>query len=64
MYSVIKNNDDSTYGITELVINTVADLASVPTSYASGSSCLCIETSDVYMLSVPDEDGNKEWKRI
>ena len=44
----------------ELVCDTEADVETLPTvNCAAGSSCLVIETSNVYILN-----SKKEWKKI
>lgn len=59
-YSITSQSGQTTYKVTEYVVNTENDVASVPTDAASGSSILVIETGQVYMLSVM-EDGTKQW---
>jgi len=62
-YSISGQSGESTYGIVEYVVNTEADVATVPTEAASGSTISVIETANVYMLSVI-EDGIKEWRLL
>ena len=62
-YSISGQSGESTYGIVEYVVNTEADVATVPTEAASGSTIIVIETANVYMLSVI-EDGIKEWRLL
>ncbi len=46
--------------VMELVCDTEADVETLPTvNCAAGSSCLVIETSNVYILN-----SKKEWKKI
>lgn len=62
-YSITSQSGQTTYKVTEYVVNTESDVASVPTDAASGSSILVIETGQVYMLSVM-EDGTKQWELL
>ena len=58
-YSIIKQNDDSAYNLVELVIDFKADIETLPTTYAAGSDCICIEDSSVYMLG-----NDKIWHEL
>lgn len=62
-YSITSQSGQTTYQVTEYVVNTEADVASVPIDVASGSTILVIETGQVYMLSVM-EDGTKQWELL
>ena len=62
-YSITSQSGQTTYKVTEYVVNAESDVASVPTDAASGSSILVIETGQVYMLSVM-EDGTKQWELL
>jgi len=62
-YSITKQGDDTTYGITNYVVNSTADVATVPTTAATGSTILVIGSGEVYMLSVP-VGGVKTWTLI
>ena len=62
-YSITSQSGQTTYQVTEYVVNTDSDVATVPTDVASGSSILVIETGQVYMLSVM-EDGTKQWELL
>lgn len=58
-YTRIKQQDHNNTYYTEFVIDTVADLASLPTSpreVSPGSAAICIENSEVYMLT-----ADKRW---
>lgn len=59
-YSITNQSGQSTYQVTEYVVNTESDVASVPTDVASGSTILVIETAKVYMLTVKD-NGVRVW---
>lgn len=62
-YSISKQSGQDTYGVTEFVVNEVADVATVPTDVASGSTIFVIDGALVYMLSVP-VSGVKTWEPI
>lgn len=59
MFNIIKQGERSTTYITEYVADTNADVINLPTNSAPGSTCIVIETSDVYMLN-----NKKEWKKL
>lgn len=59
MFNIIKQGERSTAYVTEYVADTEADVANLPTNNAPGSTCIIIETSDVYMLN-----NKKEWKKL
>ena len=59
MISIIKNGEDVLYNVMELTCDTVADIATAPTTYRPGSTIFVIETSDVYMLN-----GDKVWTKV
>lgn len=59
MYSIIRENDRAKYSITDYVADTEADIADLPTTANPGSTCIVIETSNVYMLN-----NQKQWKQI
>ena len=62
-YSITEQSGQSTYKVVEYVVNTDADVASVPTDAASGSTIIVIGSGLVYMLTVV-EDGVKQWKLL
>lgn len=51
---VYKNGDNTPSNVVEIVTDLVSDIATLDTSYGSGSTCLVIEDSSVYMLG-PDK---------
>jgi hypothetical protein len=58
-YTRIKQQDHNNTYYTEFAIDSVADLANLPTDaseVAAGSAAICIENSEVYMLN-----SNREW---
>lgn len=62
-YSILSQSGQTTYGVTNYIVNEDDDVSTVPTDVASGSTILVIETGTVYMLKVT-EDGVKEWAPI
>jgi len=64
-YRLTQQGDDVTYNVRSCVVNSESDIATLPTDWESGSSALVIETSTVFMLSVPDDiTGEKHWVEI
>lgn len=62
-YSITSQSGQTTYKVTEYVVNTESDVASVPIDAASGSTILVLDTAQVYMLSVKD-NGTRQWKLL
>lgn len=56
-YSQVRSSDKSDKGVVELVADTDADIANIPTYYTPGSTCIVVESSEVFMLN-----NQKEWK--
>lgn len=63
-YSFIRQDNDISYDVVELVINTRNDLTDLPVNFHSGSTVICLEDSSVFMLSVDNETGVKEWREL
>lgn len=61
-YVYMNDNDYPGYHV-EFVVDTVADVANVPTNYAPGSTCIVLEDSSVYILSTGDPEP-KQWKKV
>lgn len=59
MFSVIQTGSKITPGLVELIIDKEADLISLPTHYAPGSTCIVAENSNVYILN-----NEKVWKLL
>lgn len=59
MAFIIKNGEDVAYNVVELVCDTTAEVAQIPTTYAVGSTLFVIENATAYMLN-----SNKEWKLL
>lgn len=57
--NIIRQNDNESYNYTELVCDTLEDVAQLDSSYAVGSICFCIENSSVHMLG-----GDLLWHEI
>lgn len=58
-YSVIQQGDTASTYVMQVVADTLEDVANLPTSWVSGSSCLCLEDSSVWMLNT-----QKVWVQI
>lgn len=50
MYSIKQQGDTVQSYVIEAVTDTCADIASLPTTWAVGSTCLVIEDSSVWIL--------------
>lgn len=59
MITSVSQSGHVKYGVQEFIIDTLADLDSLPLDVPMGSTAFCIETSTVYMLN-----GKKEWREI
>ena len=59
MIAKVSQSGHTTYGLLEYVIDTPADINKLPLDVPMGSSALCLDTCDVYVLN-----GNKEWTNI
>ena len=62
-YSIMKQSGETTYGISEFIINNASEISTVPTDCGSGSVTLDIATGNVYLLSVITNNV-KEWKLL
>lgn len=58
-YSAMDNSGKTVYDLNSYVVDTEADLLNVPINNAPGSTCIVVETSDVYMLNT-----DKKWKKL
>lgn len=63
-YSIRQQDNDISYNVVELVVNTRADILTLPTNWSSGSTAICLEDSSVHMLSVNTDLNIKYWKEI
>lgn len=58
-YSQVRSSDKSDKGVVELIADTEADINILPTYYTPGSTCIVVESSNVYMLN-----NQKVWKML
>lgn len=58
-YKVIKNSDTTQPYVVEIVADTTADVANLPTTYGIGSDCIVLENSSVWMLG-----NDQTWHEI
>lgn len=59
MFTRIDENGAAKYGVVSLAVDTPAEMATLPTDFAAGSTVIVISTSSVYMLN-----SGKEWVEI
>lgn len=59
MFNITRQGNHSTAYVTEYVADTAEDVAKLPIDSAPGSTCVIIDTGDVYILS-----NEKEWKKL
>lgn len=59
MYNIIKEGDTTNYKVTELVLDSPEDIATLPTNVAPGSTAICISTAEVYIMN-----NSGEWKSL
>lgn len=59
MYSIIQQGDTVESYVIECVCDTREDIVTLPTTWKTGSSCMVIEDSSVFMLN-----SNKEWVEL
>lgn len=50
-YTIMSQNGNTQYGVTEYVVDQASDIASLPTDIAPGSVAIVTANSDVYMLN-------------
>lgn len=56
MYKIYKQNNDIQAYVAELIVDTEAEMADLPTSFYPGSLCLAADTGKVYVLN-----PSKQW---
>lgn len=56
MVNLYRQDGETLYGIKEFLLDSVEDLAKLPTNLRSGSSALIIPTGTLYILN-----GEKKW---
>ena len=59
MYKIIKNGDNTSSGVAELVADEIVDIDTLPTNISAGSTCICLENGSVWMLG-----NDKEWHQL
>lgn len=59
MYTIIQQGDTVESYVIECMCDTREDIKTLPTSWKSGSSCIVIEDSSVWMLN-----NKKEWAEL
>lgn len=73
MYRIYRNSDTTAAYNVEIVANFLSDVPTLPTEYASGSTCIVIEDGSVWMLDAGHEVTDpetgeitiaKEWHKI
>ena len=50
MYKVISNGNIIQSSVVEVVVDTLTDIDTLPTTFGPGSDCICLEDSSVWML--------------
>ena len=58
MYKIVKSNGDIAHDITEFMVDTVEDIATLPPHAGMGSKAYVIESGELYI-----KNGKKEWRR-
>lgn len=60
MYSYVKQTDKTTTYVSEFIADTTGDIDNIPVeNIAPGSTCIVIDSSEVYMLNT-----KKEWIKL
>jgi hypothetical protein len=58
-YKVVRNADANQPDVVEIVCDTIAEVADLPTTFGIGSDCIVLEDSLVYMLGT-----DKVWHEL
>lgn len=58
-YNYISQGGNKQYNVVDLVVDTDADVADLPTNVAPGSTCFVVDTSKAYMFKI-----SGEWKEL
>lgn len=58
-YKIIANGEDVQSSVVEIIVDTRADMDTLPTDYSAGSDSIVIEDSSVWMLG-----NDKQWHEI
>lgn len=59
MINILKSGNNPSKYVMEYIADTEDDIKSLTTDATPGSTCLVIETAEVYMIN-----GNHEWKKL
>ena len=59
MFSIIKENNKTQYSLTEYIADKESDVENLPITCLPGSTCIVIETSEVYILNT-----QHKWKKL
>ena len=59
MYSITAQSGNVSSYVMEFQVDKLEDIATLPTTWKTGSSCIVIEDSSVFMLN-----NNKEWVEL
>lgn len=60
MFSIIRQNDNTSTYVTEFLVDNESDMTTLPTnSVDPGSTCLVAASGNVYIL-----DNTKQWKQL
>ena len=59
MYSIIKQNDNNSYGLNQYVCDTEEDVQNLPTNIKIHSIALVINSGRIYILN-----GEKKWVKF
>ena len=58
-HKVISNGGNVQSSVVEVIVDTLAEIADLPTDFGVGSDCICLEDSSVWMLG-----NDKTWHEI
>lgn len=59
MYKIIKNGDNTSSSVVQLIADQTSDVDLLPKNVGAGSTCVVIESSSVYMMG-----NDKEWHKL
>ena len=59
MINILKNGNNPSKYVMEYIADTEENVKNLDTNGTPGSTCLVIESAEVYMLN-----GNHEWKKL
>lgn len=58
-YRITSNGSNIQSDVVEVVVDTIADIDDLPTTFGIGSDCIVLEDSSVYMLG-----NDKTWHKL